>query len=118
MRITTLSSGLITTQALTSGAASAALAVPANGTWKPSARPAEPASAAERAEKRAAVDVRHHCHGDLPRHALAVAWIAARTRWKVPQRQMLVIAASMSASVGFGFSWSNAATAMIMPLWQ
>jgi hypothetical protein len=31
---------------------------------------------------------------------------------------MLVIAPSMSASVGFGFSLSKAATAMIMPLWQ
>jgi hypothetical protein len=31
---------------------------------------------------------------------LAASWIAARTCWKVPQRQMLVIAASISASVG------------------
>jgi hypothetical protein len=35
-------------------------------------------------------------------HALAAAWIASRTCWKVPQRQMLVISPSMSASVGFG----------------
>ena len=56
-------------------------------------------------------------HGALP-HAFAAAWMAARTCWKVPQRQMLVIASSMSASVGFGLSLSSAATAMIMPLWQ
>ena len=49
---------------------------------------------------------------------LAAAWIAARTCWKVPHRQILVIASSMSASVGFGFSFSSADTAMIMPLWQ
>jgi hypothetical protein len=35
---------------------------------------------------------------------------------KVPQRQMLVIVLSMSASVGLGFSLTKAATAMIMPL--
>ena len=56
-------------------------------------------------------------HGCLP-HALAAAWIAARTCWKVPQRQILVMFASMSASVGFGFSFNRAATAMIMPVWQ
>ena len=50
--------------------------------------------------------------------ALAASWIAARTSWNVPQRQMLVIAASMSASVGFGFCASSAAAAMIMPHWQ
>src|SRR3954454_24077524 len=45
-RITTVSSGLITTQALTSGAASAAAALPVpNGTWKPTESP--PARAAE-----------------------------------------------------------------------
>src|SRR4051794_33557754 len=45
-RITTVSSGLITTQALTSGAASAAAALPvSNGTWKPTESP--PARAAE-----------------------------------------------------------------------
>ncbi len=31
---------------------------------------------------------------------------------------MLVMALLMSASVGLGFSRSNAATAMIIPLWQ
>ena len=35
---------------------------------------------------------------------------------EVPQRQMLVIAASMSASVGFGLAASSAVAAMIMPL--
>ena len=45
MRMTTVSSGLITTQALISGvAASCAAASVAKGTWKPSARP--PAAAA------------------------------------------------------------------------
>ena len=56
-------------------------------------------------------------HGRAPQ-AFAAAWIAARTSWNVPQRQMLVIAASMSASVGFGFSASSAVAAMIMPAWQ
>ena len=56
-------------------------------------------------------------HGYLP-HAFAAAWIASRTCWKVPQRQILVMASSISASVGFGLSLSSAATAMIMPLWQ
>src|SRR2546421_1248435 len=44
--------------------------------------------------------------------------MASRTCWNVPQRQILVMASSMSLSVGFGFSRSSAATAMIMPLWQ
>src|SRR4051812_14159450 len=44
-RITTVSSGLITTQALTSGAASAAAAEVPNGTWKSTESP--PATAAE-----------------------------------------------------------------------
>src|SRR5260221_7684251 len=37
-----------------------------------------------------------------PHAALAAAWIASRTCWKVPQRQMLVMAESMSASLGLG----------------
>jgi hypothetical protein len=37
---------------------------------------------------------------------------------EVPQRQILVIPASMSASVGFGLFLRSSATAMIMPLWQ
>ena len=45
----------------------------------------------------------------LPLKRSRAAWIAARTCWNVPQRQILVIAASMSASVGFGFSLSSAA---------
>src|SRR6185369_6463039 len=56
-------------------------------------------------------------HG-WPPQTVAAAWIASRTCWKVPQRQMLVIASSISASDGFGLSLSRAATAMIMPLWQ
>src|SRR5262249_34539802 len=40
----------------------------------------------------AAIDLRYVIHGCLPLHALAAAaWIAARTCWKVPQRQMLVM---------------------------
>ena len=45
-------------------------------------------------------------------------WIALRMRAKVPQRQMLVMAASMSASVACGRSASSADTAMIIPDWQ
>src|SRR5262249_19031980 len=48
-------------------------------------------------------------HG-LPPQAFAIEWIASRTCWKVPQRQILVMASSISASVGFGFSFSSAAT--------
>src|SRR5438552_1462778 len=48
----------------------------------------------------------------------AAMWTAARIRWYVPQRQMLVIDSSMSASVGFGFLRSSAAAAMICPDWQ
>ena len=67
----------------------------------------------------AAINCRHIRHGCLPPHALAAAaWIAARTCWKVPQRQILVMVVSMSASVGFGLSLSSAATAMIIPHWQ
>src|SRR5437762_5570342 len=44
--------------------------------------------------------------------------MAARMRWYVPQRQMLVIAVSMSASVGCGVFASSAAAAMICPDWQ
>src|SRR5262249_14016070 len=57
-------------------------------------------------------------HSSLRHHAFAAAWIAARPCWYVPQRQILVMLASMSASVGSGFSLSSAATAMIMPDWQ
>src|SRR5262249_3435915 len=67
----------------------------------------------------AAIDLRYVIHGCLPPHALAAAaWIAARTCWKVPQRQILVMLASMSVSVGFGLSWSGAPPAMIIPHWQ
>src|SRR6266540_1529420 len=44
--------------------------------------------------------------------------MAARMRWYVPQRQMLVIAVSISASEGCGFFASSAAAAMICPDWQ
>src|SRR5882672_1087539 len=44
--------------------------------------------------------------------------MASRTCWNVPQRQMLVMLLSMSASVGLGLSLRSAATAMIIPDWQ
>src|ERR1700722_17738793 len=44
--------------------------------------------------------------------------MASRTCLKVPQRQILVMASSISWSVGFGLSFRSAATDMIMPLWQ
>src|SRR5262249_59697691 len=66
----------------------------------------------------AAIHLGNEIHDCLPAHALAAMWIASRTCWKVPQRQIFVIASSMSASVGLGFSLRSAATAMIMPLWQ
>ena len=116
MRMTTVSSGRITTQALISGEPSAArTTVGPNGRRKPSARP--PPTAARADDERAAVELRHVVSWLSP-YALAAAWIASRTCWKVPQRQMLVMAASMSASVGLGFSLRSAATAMIMPVWQ
>ena len=48
----------------------------------------------------------------------AARWIAARTRWYVPQRQMFVIAASIASSLGSGFLASSAVAAMIWPDWQ
>src|SRR5205823_11401957 len=56
---------------------------------------------------------RRSCHAPC-----AARWMAARMRWYVPQRQMLVIAVSMSASVGCGVFASSAAAAMICPDWQ
>jgi hypothetical protein len=38
---------------------------------------------------------------------LAASWIAARICWNVPQRQILVIAALMSASVGSASPWKR-----------
>ena len=98
MRMTTVSSGRITTQALISGEPS----------WREDRlRAAERNVEAERKpaaggggadDEGAAIDFGHVVHGCLP-HALAAAWIAARTCWKVPQRQMLVIVA---VDVGVG----------------
>jgi hypothetical protein len=48
----------------------------------------------------------------------AAAWIAARMRAYVPQRQMLVMVSSMSLSLGFGFFLSRATAARICPPWQ
>src|SRR5262249_25000331 len=42
----------------------------------------------------AAIDLRYVIHGCLPHALAAAAWIAARTCWKVPQRQILVMLAS------------------------
>ena len=66
----------------------------------------------------AAINFRDEVHDPLPSQAFAAAWIAARICWNVPQRQMLVISRSMSASVGFGLSFSRAAAAMSWPDWQ
>ena len=78
MRMTTVSSGRITTQALTSGEPSAArTTVGPNGTWKPSAKPATDGGGAD--HEGAAIHLWHKVHGCLPRYALAAAWIAART---------------------------------------
>ena len=49
----------------------------------------------------------------------AAVWMALRMRRYVPQRQRLpAMAASMSASVGLGFSARSAAADMIWPDWQ
>ncbi|MEY9570985.1 hypothetical protein ABH978_006824 [Bradyrhizobium ottawaense] len=119
MRITTVSSGLTTTQAPISGEPSAArtTAGPPKGRSRPMARPAPSvALPMTKARRLSRGEICLFMWG-FP-YALAIVWIASRTCWKVPQRQILVIASSISASVGFGFSFSSAATAMIMPLWQ
>jgi len=67
-------------------------------------------------DERTAIYFGREIHGAVLPQAFAAAWIAARTCWKVPHRQILVIASLISASVGFGFSFSSADTAMIMPL--
>ena len=77
MRMTTVSSGRITTQALTSGEPSAA---------RTTSRPErdleaerEPAADGGGADDEgAAIHFGHEVHGCLP-HALAAAWMAART---------------------------------------
>ena len=48
-------------------------------------------------------------------HPVQEAWIARRTRAKVPQRQMLVMVASICSSLGSGRCSSSAETAMIIP---
>ena len=117
MRMTVVSSGRITTQTLISGEPSAARTTvgPPVGRSNPMARPAPTAAEPMTKERR----LRLTClfMGKSPQ-ALAAAWIASRTCWKVPQRQILVMASLMSWSVGFGLSFSSAATAMIMPVWQ
>ncbi len=117
-RITTVSSGRITTQALTSGEPSAARATPGAERKIEAEREAARRRGGADDEGTAIDSGRNVLVHGLPPQAFAIVWIAARTCWKVPQRQILVIASSMSASVGFGFSLSSAATAMIMPLWQ
>jgi len=52
------------------------------------------------------------------RNALAARLMATRTRGYVPQRQMFVMAASISASLGSGTRLSRSAAAMSMPDWQ
>ena len=48
----------------------------------------------------------------------AAKWMAARMRWWVPQRQMLSMASSISASVGLGLFFSSATAVRIWPDWQ
>ena len=112
-----MSSGRITTQTPISGEPSAA-----RTTFGPTGEvEAERHAAADRGgadEEGAAIHFRNEIHDAALPYAFAAAWIAARTCWKVPHRQMLVISRSMSASVGFGLFLSSSATAMIMPLWQ
>ena len=75
MRMTTVSSGRITTQALISGEPSAARTTSGpNGSCEAEAEPAADRGGAD--EERAAIDFRHVIHGCLPAHALAAAWIA------------------------------------------
>ena len=119
MRITTVSSGRITTQALTSGEPSAARTTVGSAEGNVEAEREAGADSGGADDEGAAVQLGRDVlvHAGLPQ-AFAAAWIASRTCWKVPQRQILVMASSMSASVGFGLSFRSAATAMIMPLWQ
>ena len=116
MRMTTVSSGRITTQTPISGEPSAARTT-CGPTREVEAERQPPPTAAVpmKNERRLIFGTKFMCA--LP-YAFAAAWIAARTCWKVPHRQMLVISRSMSASVGFGLFLSSSATAMIMPLWQ
>ena len=119
MRITTVSSGLITTQALISGVAPCGER--GFGSSERNVETEREAAAGCRGgadHEGAPVDLWHVSSWLSPPQALAAAWMAARTCWKVPQRQMLVMASLMSASVGLGLSFRSAATAMIMPAWQ
>ncbi len=115
-RMTTVSSGRITTQALSSGEPSWARTTSGpNGSRRPSARPPPTAALLTRKVRRSIFGLNVMARSP---YALAAAWIASRTCWKVPQRQILVMVASMSASVGLAFCRRSAATAMIMPVWQ
>ena len=117
IRITTVSSRRMTTQALISGEPSCArTTLPPSGMCRPSASPPPTAAVPMTKERRLIFRV-SVIMASTP-YALAAAWMASRTCWNVPQRQMLVIVASISASVGFGLSLRSAATAMIMPAWQ
>src|SRR5262245_22018227 len=116
-RTTTVSSGRTTTQALISGVPSCARTTPPpSGRLSPRARPPPAAAVPTRKERRSILGMLAIMAAPL--YALAAAWMASRTCWKVPQRQMLVMVASMSRSVGFGLFFRSAATAMIMPDWQ
>src|SRR5262245_17611796 len=113
-RITTASSGRMTTQALISGDPSwARTTPPPSGRLRPRASPPPAAAVPTRKERRSIFSALAIMAA--PPYALAAAWMASRTCWKVPQRQMLVTVASMSASVGLGLSLRSATTAMIMP---
>ena len=117
MRMTVVLSGLMTTQTPTSGEPSAArTTLGPNGRSIPNARPPPTAAVPMKKERRFILGTKFMMMPSL--YAFAAEWIAARTCWKVPHRQMLVISLSMSASVGFGLSLSSSVTAMIRPLWQ
>ncbi len=118
MRTTTVSSVLTTTQALTSGVA--APCAPVGVVEKPRLKTARGGGGRS---NEAAAGNRKSCAHDrdppfLAAQTPAACLMPARTRLYVPQRQMLVMLASMSASVGFGVFASSAAAAMIMPDWQ
>jgi len=114
--MTTVSSGRITTQALTSRrtVGGAHDGGPAEGKSRAEREPGTDGGGAD--DKGAAVEFGHMVHGCLPQRSRRRGLPRAPC-WKVPQGKygdgfvdVLV--------VGFGFSLRSAATAMIMPVWQ
>src|SRR4051812_3605772 len=121
--MTTVSSGWTTTQTLSSLPSDAPVfCANAEGMCMPIARPPDAAADVTRNCRRdclnCAMAIPLYAFLELPEFDFAAAWIAVRMRAYVPQRQMFVIAASMSASLGFGFALRSATAAMIWPDWQ